>query len=91
MTEFNKPFTVNGLGNKMRNWCDQAGLFHCSTHGLRKTGATIAAENGATDEELMVIYGWVTKAQTTTYTKNANRKRTAKKCCNESGAGTNHH
>lgn len=79
ITEFNKPFTVNGLGNKMRDWCDQAQLFHCSTHGLRKAGASIAAENGATDEELMAIYGWVTKAQTTTYTKNANRKRIAKK------------
>jgi len=77
VTEFNKPFTVNGLGNKMRDWCDQAGLFHCSTHGLRKAGAAIAAENGATDEELMAIYGWVTKAQTVTYTKNANRKRIA--------------
>ncbi len=79
ITEFNKPFTVNGLGNKMRDWCDQAQLFHCSTHGLRKAGASIAAENGATDEELMSIYGWVTKAQTTTYTKNANRKRIATK------------
>ncbi len=79
ITEFGKPFTANGLGNKMRDWCDEAQLFHCSTHGLRKAGATIAAENGATDEELMAIYGWVTKAQTTTYTKNANRKRIAKK------------
>jgi integrase len=76
-TEFNKPFTVNGLGNKMRDWCDQAQLFHCSTHGLRKAGASIAAENGATDEELMAIYGWVTKSQTATYTKNANRKKIA--------------
>lgn len=64
VTAFDKPFTVNGLGNKMAVWCDQAGLPHCSTHGLRKAGASIAAENGATDEELMAIYGWVTKAQT---------------------------
>lgn len=77
VTEFNKPFTVNGLGNKMRDWCDEAQLFHCSTHGLRKAGATIAAENGATDEELMAIYGWVTKAQTSLYTRKANRRRMA--------------
>lgn len=76
-TEFGKPFTTNGLGNKMRDWCDEARLFHCSTHGLRKAGATIAAENGATDEELMAIYGWVTKAQTSVYTRKANRKRLA--------------
>ena len=77
VTEFNKPFTVNGLGNKMRQWCDEAGLPQCSTHGLRKAGATIAAENGATDEELMAIFGWTTKQQTTHYTKNASRKRIA--------------
>ncbi|MBB4185863.1 integrase [Sinorhizobium terangae] len=77
VTEFKKPFTTNGLGNKMRDWCDQAGLFHCTTHGLRKAGATIAAENGATDEELMAIFGWTTKNQTTTYTKKARRKKMA--------------
>jgi integrase len=77
VTEFGKPFTVNGLGNKMRDWCDQAGLPHCSTHGLRKAGATVAAENGATDDELMAIFGWTTKAQTTLYTKKANRLRIA--------------
>lgn len=77
VTEFGKPFTVNGLGNKMRQWCDEAGLPNCTTHGLRKAGATIAAENGATDEELMAIFGWTTKQQTTHYTKNANRKRIA--------------
>lgn len=77
VTEYGKPFTVNGLGNKMRDWCDEAGLFHCSTHGLRKAGATIAAENGATDDELMAIFGWTTKKQTTLYTKQANRKKLA--------------
>ncbi|MDI7924560.1 tyrosine-type recombinase/integrase [Ferirhizobium litorale] len=77
VTEFGKPFTVNGLGNKMRDWCNQAGLPQCSTHGLRKAGATIAAENGATDEELMAIFGWTTKNQTTTYTKKARRKKIA--------------
>ncbi|WP_245441252.1 tyrosine-type recombinase/integrase [Neorhizobium sp. T7_12] len=77
VTDYGKPFSVNGLGNKMRDWCDDAGLFHCSTHGLRKAGATIAAENGATDDELMAIFGWTTKKQTTLYTKQANRKKLA--------------
>lgn len=77
VTEFNKPFTVNGLGNKMRQWCDEAELPECSMHGLRKAGATVAAENGATDEQLMAIFGWTTKAQTTHYTKKANRRRLA--------------
>ena len=62
----------------MRRWCDEAGLPQCSMHGLRKAGAALAAENGATDDELMAIFGWVTKQQTTLYTKAADRKRIAK-------------
>ncbi len=52
VTEFGKPFTVAGLGNKMRQWCDEANLYDCTLHGLRKAGASIVAENGATDETL---------------------------------------
>lgn len=77
ITDLGRPFTVNGLGNKMRQWCDQAGLPQCSMHGLRKAGATIAADNGATDSQLMAIFGWTTKKQTTLYTKKADRKRLA--------------
>jgi integrase len=77
VTEWGRPFSVDGLGNKMRQWCDQAELFHCTMHGLRKAGATIAAENGATDDELMAIFGWTTKQQTTLYTRQANRKKLA--------------
>jgi len=77
-SEYGKAFTVNGIGNRVRDWCDRAGLPHCTLHGLRKAGATIAAENGATDEELMAIFGWTTKQQTTTYTRAADRKRLAK-------------
>lgn len=77
VTDWGRPFSVDGLGNKMRQWCDQAGLPHCTMHGLRKAGATIAAENGATDDELMAIFGWTTKQQTTLYTRQASRKKLA--------------
>ncbi|TGQ67329.1 site-specific integrase [Mesorhizobium sp. M00.F.Ca.ET.186.01.1.1] len=77
VSEWGTPFTVNSLGNKMRDWCDQAELPHCTLHGLRKAGATIAAENGATDEQLMAIFGWTTKQQTTHYTRKAQRRRMA--------------
>lgn len=79
VTDQGKPFTVNGLGNKFRDWCDAAGLAHCSLHGLRKAGATIAAENGATDDELMAIFAWTTKKQTGLYTRKADRKRLAER------------
>lgn len=76
-TAFGKPFTSAGFGNRFRKWCDAAGLPHCSAHGLRKAGATIAAENGATEHELMAIFGWKTLKQVQLYTRSASQKRLA--------------
>lgn len=73
-TEYGKAFTANGFGGWFRKRCDEAGLPHCSAHGLRKAGAVIAAERGATDRQLMALYGWTTAAQATVYTAAANRK-----------------
>jgi len=67
----------------MRDWCDQAGMPQCSTHGLCKAGATIAAENDATDDELMAIFGWTTKQRTTLHTKKANRRNLAGRTMHE--------
>ena len=53
------PALQPGLGVRMRGWCDKAGLPHCSSHGLRKAGAALA-ENGATEHQLMAIFGWST-------------------------------
>ncbi len=77
VTSFGKPFTANGFGNKFRAWCNEAGLPHCSAHGLRKAGATIAAERGATTRQLMAIYGWLTADEAELYTRAADRKRLA--------------
>ena len=77
-TEHGRAFkSSNSFGNKMREWCDQAKLPHCSAHGLRKAGATIAAENGATVNQLMALYDWETAAQAIKYTQAADRKRLA--------------
>src|SRR5206468_991325 len=54
VTSFGKPFTSNGFGNRMKKCCREAGLSEeCTAHGLRKAGATTAAENGATEHQLM--------------------------------------
>ena len=58
INDLGRAFTDAGFGNKMRDWCNQANLPHCSAHGVRKAGATIAAENGATAKQLMAIFGW---------------------------------
>lgn len=77
VTDYGSPYTDDGLGNRFRKWATAAGLPHCTLHGLRKAGATIAAENGATDDQLMAIFGWTTKQQTTLYTAKANRRKLA--------------
>jgi integrase len=77
MTEWGKPFTANGFGGWFRDRCNEAGLPQCSPHGLRKAGATIAAERGATDRQLMAMFGWESARQATTYTASADRKRLA--------------
>ncbi|RVA57587.1 site-specific integrase, partial [Mesorhizobium sp. M7A.F.Ca.CA.004.09.1.2] len=74
VTEYGRPFSENGLGNKMRQWCDEAGLPGCSAHGVRKAGATVAAENGATHEQLKAIYGWTTYQQPDHYIRKARRR-----------------
>lgn len=76
-TEFGKPYTANGFGNWFRRRCRDVGLPQCSAHGLRKAGAVILAERGATDAQLMAIYGWTAAKTVTTYRKKADRKKLA--------------
>jgi integrase len=78
LTDLGRPFASgNAFGNKFKDWCRQANLDHCSAHGLRKAGATLAAEAGASEHQLMALYGWETPAQAAHYTKRASRKRLA--------------
>jgi len=56
-----------------------AGLHErCTPHGLRKAGATIAANNGATAHELMAMYTWSRISMAEVYTKEADKARLAR-------------
>lgn len=77
VTKHGKAFTAAGFGNWFRDRCDDAGLSRCTAHGLKKAGATIAAENGATAHQLMAIFDWTTLSQAEVYTRKAERKRMA--------------
>jgi integrase len=55
--EGGKPLTKESFGNAFREACRAAGIPK-SAHGVRKIGATRAAENGATVAELEAIFGW---------------------------------
>jgi len=50
------PFSSKGFANTMRRWVKEAGLpKQCSSHGLRKVGATRCAEAGATECQMMAL------------------------------------
>jgi len=57
ITEYGKPFTANGLGNKFKDWCCQAHLPHCSAHAVRKATSTALADAGATPHVIMAVTG----------------------------------
>jgi integrase len=77
VTEAGQPFTPAGFGNWFRDRCDEAKLSHCSAHGVRKALATMLAERGATDRQLMATLGWTSAGQATTYTGAADRRKLA--------------
>src|SRR3954466_540027 len=77
VSSYGKPYTAESFGNKFREWCDQAGLKHCSAHGIRKFDATAAAENGATAHQLMAMFGWDSIRQAEHYTRKASQQKLA--------------
>jgi integrase len=77
VNDLGRAFTINGFGNKMREWCDAAGLPNCSAHGLRKAAAVELAENGATAPELCAVFGWSTLETAEIYIRKANQRKLA--------------
>lgn len=79
VTEYGRPFSAAGFGGWFRDRCNEAGLPQCSAHGLRKAGASTAADNGATTQEIMAIYSWCTLAEAERYTRAAQKKKLAER------------
>ncbi len=78
VTKWGRPYaSAKAFGLWFKRQCVAAGLPHCTAHGLRKAGATFAAEQGATEHQLMAIYGWDSPKQAALYTRAANLKRLA--------------
>ncbi|HWZ08961.1 MAG TPA: tyrosine-type recombinase/integrase, partial [Bradyrhizobium sp.] len=76
-TQFGKRFTAAGFGNWFREQCNQAGLPHCSAHGLRKAAARRLAEAGCTAHEIASITGHASLREIVRYTKAADQARLA--------------
>jgi integrase/recombinase XerD len=77
VTEYGRPFTPAGFGNWFRKQCDDAGLPHCSAHGLRKAMATRLADLGASPHGIMSVTGHQSLTEAERYTKAANRAKLA--------------
>jgi integrase len=67
-SEHGKPFSRKGFGNKMRQWCDKAGLPQCSAHGLRKAAARRFAEAGCSNQQIKAWTGHTTDSEVARYT-----------------------
>lgn len=73
VTETGKPFSKAGFGNWFRDRCDEAGLYHCTAHGLRKAIARRLAENGATQKMIKSVGGWTNDREVAIYTAGADQ------------------
>ena len=67
-----EPLTKESFGNEFREWCIDAGVLG-RAHGLRKAGATRAAQNGATVAQLEALFGWRGGGMASLYTRKADR------------------
>ena len=75
-TTFGRAHSVKAFGNWFAKRCREAGLEPgLSAHGLRKCGARRCADAGASEHQIMALFGWTTTKQAALYTRNANRRR----------------
>src|SRR5262244_666484 len=87
-TQFGKPFTAAGFGNWFREQRNDAGLPHCSAHGLRKAAARQLAEAGCTEHEIAAITGHASLREIARYTKAVDQKKLAATAMEKMKAGT---
>jgi integrase/recombinase XerD len=72
-----RPFETWSFTRWFAVWCKQAGIPHCTPHGLRKTAATRLAEAECTTHEIQAVTGHATLHEVERYTKAARRQTMA--------------
>jgi integrase len=88
ITAYGKAFTAKGLGKKMREWCDEAGVpplvdeatgkvKNVASHGLRKLSLTRLAECGLNVFQIAAVSGHKDLREVQLYVDAYNRKRAA--------------
>ena len=71
------PFTKESFGNFFRKACSEAGLPHCSAHGLRKATLRRAAELEITNKGMKALSGQSRDDTLEIYTRSANQVKLA--------------
>lgn len=80
---YGAPYTVAGIGNKFREWCNAAGLQNRSLHGVRKGLSALLASDGASSTEIDVMLGHeMGSPETKIYIRSAERSRLAESAIN---------
>lgn len=72
-----RPYTKESFGNWFKERCVEAGLPHCSAHGLRKAAARRMAEIGLPNQLIKAITGHTTDSEVSRYTKRADQAKRA--------------
>lgn len=88
VTEFGRPFAVAGFGNWFRDRCNEAGLAHCSFHGLRKASATRLIDAGCDVVEAAAITGHASLKELQVYIATRDRRKAARRAMAKLIAGT---
>ena len=70
-----RAHSVGGFGNWFKQHCIEAGLPHCTAHGLRKAGARRLAEASATEWEIMAFLAHRSAREASRYVAAANRTK----------------
>ena len=83
-----KPYRGNDFSEQFRKWSDDAGLPHCSAHGLRKAGCRRMAEAGYTAHEIAAWSGHATLDEVSRYTKAVDQERLARIAMEREQSGT---
>ncbi len=74
LTDHGRPFkSPEGLRNRFRKWCDVAGLYDLSSHGIRKAAGHLLAQEGCSQYQIMAIHGHTPAQTSEVYTKGMER------------------
>lgn len=79
VTGWGRKFDAKGFSNKMREWCNDAGLPEIASHGLRKLCLIRLANAGCTVFEIAAISGHKELAEIQLYVDAYNRKQAGRR------------